>query len=91
MDKVEPDFKAKVSELQEILCQKPEFWKRVDLIEKLLAPLTDAILKIEGAIVNVRDSYKLVDNAFQQSSKISEQLEGKQAQECKKVNFQLID
>jgi hypothetical protein len=85
--KTDKIFKGQADNLRKILCQSPDFWKQVDLIEKLLNPLADAILKIEGSVVSVHDSCKLVDLAFQQSLTISEQFEEDQIDDLKQVIF----
>jgi len=79
------DLHESVVEMREIICSTPAFWDNVDLIEKLLSPLADAILKIEGSIVNVRGSYKAINDAFQKSLKISDQFEANEAEACKEV------
>jgi len=71
--KPDPNFKQQVEILRKILCQSPDFWKQLDFVEKILAPLAHAILKIERAVVNVCDSYKIVDAAFGKSLLISDE------------------
>lgn len=85
--KSDKNFEKQVKHLQEIICQSPDFWKHVDSIEKILVPLADAILKIEGSIVDVRKSYEFVDAAFQQSLTVSKQFKADQMNAFKQVNF----
>ena len=76
--------------LQKLLCSTPEFWEKIKLIQKLLFPLADSILKIEGAIVDVRASYKVTDSAFHQSLEVSLQFATEQSGECKKVSKKFL-
>jgi hypothetical protein len=57
-------MRAQAKPLQELLASTSDFWPAIEMIEKMLAPLADAILAIEGSIVDVRSSYKLISDEF---------------------------
>ncbi len=81
------EFKKKTNGVREILFNDLNFWKQVTLTEQLLAPLADAILNIEGSVVDARTSYKSIDAAFESSLAISQKFEEDKVEELKEVSF----
>lgn len=57
--------------IKRILCEEPDFWTMVSLTEKILNPLKNAILEIEGSVVDIRRSYKAVEFAFNEAIEIA--------------------
>lgn len=80
-------FKNLLKDLQRILCSDPTFWQSIKLIENLLHPLADAILKIENNEVNVRNAFKTVEKAFEISLAVVNKFLTNQIDELKQVRF----
>lgn len=79
------DNTERLKQLKKLLCEDDNFWKQVGLTEAILAPLAHVILKIEGSDVDARDSYKLIEDAFQQALAISSKFDDHQVKEIVKV------
>jgi len=82
----EKKFREKLEQLQSMLCTNQEFWPAIKFIEKLLRPLADAILKIEGDEINVRNAFKTVEVAFQRSLAIVEKFPEEHQKQIKQVH-----
>lgn len=80
-------FKKQLVELQSILCSDPSFWTNIKLVEKLLRPLASAILKIEGDQINVRNAFKTVESAFEQSIVVADEFPEDHTEALKEVNI----
>ena len=82
----------RLKRLKIILCEDPKFWESVTLIEEILRPLKTSILKIEYSVVDVQQSYKLVESAFKEANEIALRFPDSLLQdEIKEVPFKIME
>ena len=82
----------RLKRLKTILCEDPKFWESVALIEEILRPLKTSILKIQYSVVDVQQSYKLVESAFKEANEIARRFPDHLLQdEIKEVPFKIME
>lgn len=66
---------ARLKKLKSLLSENNNFWTNVALVEELLRPLKNAILAIEGSVVEVRTSYRIIESAFDKALEVARKLD----------------
>ncbi|KAE9546800.1 hypothetical protein FO519_009988 [Halicephalobus sp. NKZ332] len=75
----------RLTELRQILCEDRHFWKQLSLIEELLHPFKTAISSIEGSVVDVRKSYKIVETSFDKANEIATKFSADEMEEITEI------